>query len=112
MSVVQAASSSSELRVRAKHTTKRSMLDIMTDILSVLDSPSGKSEIMACANLSYEQCRKYLPALQKLGLVNEKTLEGARKYVMTDRGKHYRLSMIASYGTIASGDRSVWTRSK
>ena len=89
---------------------KRSSLDIMADILTVVGAPSSKTEVMACANLSYEQCQKYMPALEKLGLIREYFEDGVHsRFVSTEKGREYLSSMSAEYGRIAEGDKSVWS---
>ena len=88
---------------------KRNALDIMADILTVLSRPSTKSEIMALANLSHEQCKRYLPALERLGLVIKQADVGSYKYAVTEKGKEYHSSMNGGFGKIAKGDKSIWS---
>ncbi|MGI0091498.1 MAG: winged helix-turn-helix domain-containing protein [Nitrososphaerales archaeon] len=89
---------------------KRSSLDIMTDILRVVSAPSSKTEIMSCANLSYDQCQKYLPALEKLGLMREYFEDGVHsRFAITEKGLEYLSNMSAEFGRIAEGDKSVWS---
>ncbi|MDG6994446.1 MAG: hypothetical protein JRN52_00870 [Nitrososphaerota archaeon] len=88
---------------------RRNALDIMADILAVLSRPATKSEIMAHANLSHDQCKKYLPALERLGLVTKQADVGSYKYAITEKGKEYHLSMDGGFGKIAKGDKSIWS---
>jgi predicted transcriptional regulator len=91
-------------------TRKRGSLDIMTDILTVASTPSSKTEIMSCANLSYDQCQKYLPSLQKIGLLRKFFVDGIHtRFAITEKGREYLSSMSVEFGRIAEGDKSVWT---
>ena len=104
-----------KLHQRAKNAKRqlirrRSSFDIMTDILTVVSTQSSKTEIMACANLSHDQCQKYLPALQKLGLLRKFFVDGIHsRYAITEKGREYLSSMSVEFGRIAEGDRSVWS---
>ncbi len=84
-------------------------MDIMTDILSVVSTPTTKWEIMARANLSYEQCQKYLRALQRLGLVSEFYDVRSRRFAITEKGREYYASMAGVYGRIDAGEVSIWS---
>lgn len=95
--------------LKKANSTKRSSMDIMADILAVVMNPSGKAEIMTFANLSYEQTQKYLPALEKLGLLERNLLNGAYpKYAITERGREYLSNVTGEFGTMAEGEKSIW----
>ena len=88
---------------------RRGTLDIMTDILRIVDVPSSSAEIMACANMSYEQCQKYLPAMEKMGLISRSVEDGIHiRYTITEKGREY-LANMSNYGRIAEGAKSVWS---
>ena len=93
----------------SKLARKRNSLDIMADILKVANDASGKTEIMACANLSYDQCQKYIPALEKLGLLSESSQDGIHfRFAMTEKGREFLSSLSGEFGRIADGDETVW----
>ena len=88
---------------------KRTSMDIMADVLAVAKIPRSKSDIMACANMSFEQCQKYLPALEKLGLLERVLVDKVhRKYSTTTRGREYLASVSGQHGSLADGERSIW----
>ena len=94
---------------KSKQSRKRGSIDIMADILAVVSTPSSKYEMMACANLSYDQCQKYVPLLEKLGLVRRYLEDGFRiRYVITEKGREYLSSISGEFGKIAEGGRSIW----
>lgn len=93
---------------RQQVSTKRNSIDIMFDILAVVASLSSKSEIMACANLSYEQCQKYIPVLENLGLLEKFFEDGIRvRYLITEKGREYKNSMAGRYGRIDGTSESI-----
>ncbi len=99
----------SKVQSGSKATRKRTSMDIMADILAVVTSPSSKYEMMACANLSYEQCQKYIPMLEKLGLVRRYLEDGVRaRFLITEKGREYSSSITGEFGKIAQGDRTIW----
>ena len=81
----------------------------MTDILSVVSMPTTKWEIMARANLSFDQCQKYLPALRRLGLVSEFYDARSHRFAITEKGREYYANMAGAYGRIDAGDVSIWS---
>jgi predicted transcriptional regulator/ABC-type transporter Mla MlaB component len=88
---------------------RRGSMDIISDILSIVSAPSGKSEIISCANLSFEQCQKYLAILERMGLLRRYLEDAVRvKYMITERGREYMRNISGEFGRIAEGDRSVW----
>ena len=94
---------------KARVSGRRGTLDIMTDILRIVDVPSSNAEIMACANMSYEQCQKYIPAMEKMGLLRRSIEDGVRvRYTISEKGREY-LSNMSKYGRIGEGSKSVWT---
>lgn len=94
---------------KIKSQRKRSSLDIMADILKIVSESSSKTEIMACANLSYDQCQKYIPALEKLGLLVETCEDGIHyQFTITEKGREFLSRVSAEFGRIAEGDETVW----
>ena len=82
----------------------------MADILVVVSRPCSKAEVMASANLSYDQVQKYLPALQKLKLVNEYIEDRSHsKWIITEKGLEYLQCTLTEYGRIAKGQHSIWS---
>ena len=97
------------LRVGKRNTRRRSSIDIMSDILSIVSLPSSQSEIIGCANLSFEQCRKYLAILERMGLLGRYLEDAVRlRFVITERGREYLAGLSGEFGRIAEGDRSIW----
>ncbi len=95
---------------KRRQSKRRGTHDIMVDILKVITSPSSKTQVMACANLSFDQCQNYLPAMEKLGLLTRSIEDGVHtKYTIAEKGREYLLNMSADYGSIADGHKSVWT---
>ena len=89
---------------------KRSSVDIITDILKVALNPVSKSEIMACANMSYEQCQRYLPRLEKVDFVRKYLEDGVHaRFQTTEKGREYISNIFGEFGTILDGERSVWS---
>lgn len=89
---------------------KRNSLDIMSDILKVVGSPSSKTEIMACANLSYDQCVNYVDILGRLGFLREYFEDGIRsRFTITEKGQEYLSNLSPEFGRIEEGDKSVWS---
>ncbi len=62
---------------------KRSRLEIMSDILQVCLSPSGKTQVMYKNNLSFTQLNTYLEVLISLKLLAFHT----GKYKTTQKGR-------------------------
>lgn len=88
---------------------RRGSIDIMADILSIATSPSSKSEIISCANLSFEQCQRYLGMLERMGLLARYLEDAVRvRYVITEKGREYMTSLSGEFGRIAEGDKSIW----
>ena len=55
------------------------------------------------------QCQKYVPLLEKLGLVRRYLEDGFRiRYVITEKGREYLSSISGEFGKIAEGGRSIW----
>ena len=96
-------------QAKSRSARKRSSLDIMADILKVINEASSKTEIMACANLSYDQCQKYIPVLEKLALLTESSDDGVHlRFSITDKGREFLSKVSAEFGVIAEGDGTVW----
>jgi len=100
----------SDPRRSRSRSSKRSSVDIIADILKVALNPVSKSEIMACANMSYEQCQKYLPRLEKVDLVRKYLEDGVHaRYQTTEKGREYVSNLFGEFGTIMNGEKSVWS---
>jgi predicted transcriptional regulator len=65
-------------------TSRRSRIEIITDILEILHEPTGLTRTMFRANLSYVQVLHYLSILEERGLI-QKTPEGMA--VLTEKGR-------------------------
>jgi predicted transcriptional regulator len=88
---------------------RRTSLDIMTDILTILSSnPCGKTQLMYRVNLSYKQCSKYLEILERLEVVREFVKNGIRLFSITEKGELYLFDMRRGFGSISLGEGSVW----
>jgi predicted transcriptional regulator len=96
-------------KTRKSYSSKRNAIDIMADILTVLVYSSSKSEIMSRANLSYEQCQKYLPVLGRLELISKSIEDGVHvKFSITEKGREYLDQLSDQFGRISKGEKSVW----
>ncbi len=88
---------------------RRTSLDIMTDLLTILASnPCGKTQLMYRVNLSYRQCSRYLDMLESLGVVQEFLQSGIRLFSITPKGELYLFDMNKDFGSISEGEESVW----
>jgi uncharacterized protein (DUF433 family)/predicted transcriptional regulator len=67
---------------------RRSMVDVMADVLRVAAHPSSTTQILYAANLSYDQARKYLDLLTQVGLLSKTEGKGrSEKFVTTSNGQ-------------------------
>ena len=90
--------------------SRRSTLDVMSDILRITTRPSTKTQILYSANLSYKQLQKYISMLQDFGMISELADKGASdKLVITERGKQFLTDLPTRFGRIAPGQHSIWT---
>lgn len=88
---------------------RRGTHDIMVDILEIVKVRSSKAQIMASANLSYNQCQKYIPVMEKLGLLAKILEDGVHvRYAISEKGREYLLTMSSRYGRIPEGAKSIW----
>jgi predicted transcriptional regulator len=89
--------------------SRRTMIDVMADILRVAAHPCSKTQILYAANLSYEQARKYCELLVDSGMLSKQ--EGGKnegeKFLTTADGAGF-LSQMSRFGRISPGERSVW----
>ena len=99
----------SRSKTRKSSSSKRNSIDIMADMLTVLVYPLSKSEVMSSANLSYEQCQKYIPVLGRLGLISKSIEDGVHvKFSITEKGREYLDQLSDQFGRISKGEKSVW----
>ena len=89
---------------------KRSSLDVIADILTVSLDTCGSTQLMSCANLSFKECRKYISILEMTGLIETLQTSGSRaRYSITQKGREYLRDFFSNFGTIAEGERTVWS---
>src|SRR5579863_6817396 len=90
---------------------RRTMVDVMADILRVAAHPCSKTQILYAANLSYEQARKYCDLLLECGMLSkvEGNGKGGARFLTTPSGSGFVMQMSA-FGNISPGESSVWDR--
>jgi len=90
---------------------RRTMVDVMADILRVAAHPASKTQILYAANLSYEQAKKYCDLLVNCGMLGKVNGngDGGDKFLTTANGVGF-LSQMSRFGRISPGERSVWEK--
>src|SRR5271169_3547719 len=88
---------------------RRTMVDVMADILRVAAHPCSKTQILYAANLSYEQSKKYCELLIECGMLTkfEADSNGSEKFMTSSNGAGF-LSQMSRFGSISPGQSSVW----
>jgi predicted transcriptional regulator len=95
------------------HSSKRNSLGVISDILTVSLDSCGTTQLMACANLSFRECQRYTSMLEMTGLLQRHNASGSRvRYIATDKGREYLRDFFSKFGTIAEGERTVWSSRK
>ena len=90
---------------------RRTMVDVMADILRVAAHPASKTQILYAANLSYEQARKYCDLLLECGMLSrvDGQGKGGDRFMTTPSGSGF-ISQMSAFGNISPGESSVWER--
>ncbi len=83
---------------------KRTKIEIMRDILTVIKSKNGKikpTHILYKSNLSYAMMEEYLTELKQGGLIIEETLKKGKSYSLTPKGFKFldQYSLISDFMT-------------
>ena len=96
---------------RSQSLPRRTMVDVMADILRVAAHPASKTQILYSANLSYEQAKKYCDLLVECGMLGKLAPngEGSDKFLTTKNGAGF-LAQMSRFGRISPGERSVWEK--
>jgi predicted transcriptional regulator len=91
--------------------SRRTMVDVMADILRVAGHPCSKTQILYAANLSYEQAKKYCDLLVECGMLSklEADENGGERFLTTTNGAGF-LSQMSRFGSISPGESSVWEK--
>jgi predicted transcriptional regulator len=88
---------------------RRTMVDVMADILRVAAHPCSKTQILYAANLSHEQAKKYCEMLVNCGMLTKvDRREGSGEKFMTTKNGAGFLTQMAGFGKISPGESSVW----
>ena len=83
--------------------TKRTSLEIISDILEFCSEPRALTKIMYKTNLSYKALKTYLAKLCSLGLLGQ----NSRKYVTTEKGRQFVLSLKDLENMLGNIDSSL-----
>jgi len=83
--------------------TKRTSLEIISDILKFCSEPRSPTKVMYETNLSYKALKTYLAKLCSLGLLGQ----NSRKYVTTEKGRQFVLSLKDLENMLGNIDSSL-----
>lgn len=78
--------------VKFKMDKKRSRMNIIYDILSIIQEKGGKikpTHLMYKANLSHNQMKSYLEELERNKLAEKSQEEGKQKILITKKGRDF-----------------------
>ena len=81
---------------------KRTKIEIIRDILTVIKNKNGKvkpTHILYKSNLSYQMMDEYLTELKKGSLIIEKQAKKGRTYLLTNKGFRFldQYSLISDF---------------
>ena len=83
--------------------TKRTSLEIISDILKFCGEPRSPTKIMYATNLSYKALKTYMAKLCSLGLLGQ----NSRKYVTAEKGSQFVLSLENLENMLESSDSTL-----
>jgi len=74
---------------------RRDQLRIISDMLTIVQSPQKLTHVLYRSNMSYGQLVKYLNEMKELGMIKEQKLP-FRTFIITEKGKQF-LQMIGGH---------------
>ncbi len=75
--------------------SRRDQLRIISDMLTIVQSPQKLTHVLYRSNMSYGQLVKYLTEMKELGMIKEQKLP-FRTFIITEKGKQF-LQMIGGH---------------